>query len=400
MIKIKAYKYRIYPTVAQRELLAKHFGCVRWVYNYALAKKVAAYATNKTTISSYDLIKEIVILKKNEETAWLSEVNSQSLQMALFNLDQAFTKFFRERAGFPNFKKKGGRDSAQFPQSTNVDFDNNKLFVMKFREGIKCRFHRTFEGRIKTTTISRTPTGKYYASILVEEQAPDIIQHPLDVAKALGIDVGIKSLITTSAGDKIENPKHLRQSIKKLKKAQRRLSKKVKGSNKRNKQRHKVAVIHEKIANQRKDFLHKITRQLVDESQVTTYCLETLNIAGMLKNHKLAKAIGDVGWHTFVEFLSYKAAWAGKNILRIGMFEPSSKACNACGLINSKLTLKEREWICDCGAVHDRDINAARNIRDFAFAKQNLLGQGLPEDTPGEIAFLVAVSEPGSPHPL
>jgi putative transposase len=384
MKKLIAYKYRIYPTREQQVLLGKHFGCVRWVYNYALSKKIEYYVKEKRTLSRFEIQKEIVGLKKKEETKWLSEVNSQSLQASLVNLDMAYTRFFRKKRGFPKFKSKKNKQNTQFPQGTKVDFNNDKLYVMKFREGIRCKFHRTFAGIIKTTTISKTKTDKYYVFILVEENVIEIKQQKLNIKKAIGIDLGIKSFLVTSNGDKIDNPKCLKQSLWKLRAEQRKLSRKTKGSNNRNKQRLKLARTYEKVTNQRNDFLHKITRQLVNDNQITTYCLETLNVSGMIKNHCLAQAISDVGWGIFVTYLTYKANWVGKNILRIGRFDPSSKTCNICGLVNQNLTLADREWICKCGTKHDRDFLAACNIRDFAFDKQNLIRQELPESTLGE----------------
>ena len=384
MKQLRGFKYRLYPTEEQKILLAKHFGACRWMYNYALSKKIAYYTTEKKTLSRFEIQRELVELKKQEATSWLSEVNSQSLQASLVNLDKAYTRFFREKKGFPKFKSKKGRQSVQFPQGTEVDFENNKIYLMKFREGVKCKFHRMFEGAIKTVTVSKTKTGKYYVSILVETDVPEKQKPVPKIDKAMGIDLGITSFLVTSNEHKFENPKFLKKSLEKLQREQRRLSCKKKGGKNRDKQRLKVAKLHEKVANQRKDFLHKVSRHLVDDKQVNTYCIETLNVQGMMRNHCLAQSIADSGWHTFAEFLKYKAEGAGKNVLQIGRFEPSSKVCNVCGLINSKLSLKDRIWVCDCDAEHDRDINAARNIRDFAFAKQNLLGQGLPEVTPGE----------------
>jgi len=381
MKKLKAYKYRLYPNKQQQELLSKHFGCCRFIYNYALANKIEYYTKEKKTLSRFEIQKNLVLMKSAEETAWLKEVNSQSLQAALANLDQAFTRFFREKKGFPKFKSKHGKQSCQFPQKTNVDFDSRKLYVMKFREGIKCKFHRRFEGIIKTATISKTKTDKYFVSILVEEIVPELKRENPDIKKSIGIDLGIKEFAVCSNGRRFENPKHLKKSLQKLKKEQRKLSRKCRGSNRRNKQRKKVANIHEKIANQRRDFLHKISRELIDENQINTYCLETISVKGMMKNHCLAQSIGDVGWGTFVSFLTYKAEWEGKNILRIGRFEPSSRVCNVCGKINKDLTLSDRTWICDCGAEHDRDFLASCNIRDFAFDKQNLVGKDIPEST-------------------
>ena len=317
------------------------------------------------------------------ETAWLQEINAQSLQSAVGNLDAAYTKFFREKKGFPKFKsKKRAKLSAEFRQGSKANFSAHRLVITKFNEGIKCNFHRTFEGETKTVTISKTPTGKYHACILVKEIVPDPPTYNLDVDKAVGIDLGIKSLVVTSNNEVFENPKFLNKSLRRLAVAQRRLAKKKKGSSNKNKQRIKVALLYEKISNQRKDSLHKISRRLVDDSQVTTYCMETLSIPEMMQNKRLARSISDAGWNTLTGFITYKAAWAGKNVLRVGRFEPSSKTCNKCGRINTQLKLSDRTWTCTCGATHDRDFLAARNIRDFAFAKQNLIGLAKSKSKP------------------
>jgi putative transposase len=382
MKRLKAYKYRIYPNKQQQELLVKHFGCCRYIYNYALAKKIEHYTKEKKTLSRFEIQKDLVSMKTQKETEWLKEVNSQSLQASLVNLDRAYTKFFREKSGFPKFKSKHNKQSCHFPQKNKVDFENNKLYLMKFREGIKCKFHRQFEGTIKNITISKTKTDKYFASILIEEDVVEKSKIKPDIKTAIGIDLGIKEFAVCSNGKKFKNPNHLKKSLKKLKKEQQRLSKKKKGGNRKNKQRKKVAKIYEKVTNQRNDFLHKISRELVDEKQINTYCLETLNVKGMMKNHCLSQSISDVGWSTFVSFLIYKAEWEGKNILRIGKFEPSSKTCNICGKINKDLKLSDREWICNnCNTKHDRDFLASCNIRDFAFDKQNLIGVDNPELT-------------------
>jgi len=383
MIKIIAYKYRIYPNLKQQELLEKHFGCCRWVYNYGLQRKIEVYAKEKRIISRFDLQKEVALLKKKEDTKWLSVAAAQSLQESLVHLDKAYTRFFRDKKVFPKFKsKKENYKSVSFAQQTRVDFSTNKVFVIKFKEGIKCKLYREFTGRIKTSTISKVPSGKYFISILVEEEVEDIIQKPINVESALGIDLGIKSFIVDSSNREFDNPKFLRKSEKKLAREQKRLARKTKGGKNREKQKIKVARVYEKISNQRNDFLHKTSRQLVNDNQVNTFCIENLNIKGMVKNHNLAKSISDCGWGTFVKYLTYKSKWAGKNILMIGRFEPSSKVCNKCGFINDKLTLKDRKWECEgCGEILNRDYNAACNIRDFALSKQNLVGRETPELT-------------------
>ena len=385
MDRLKTYKYRIYPNLDQRQRLAQHFGSCRFIYNHCLSRKIQEYTVNGISLSKYDLMKEVTQLKKTSEYSWLKLVNAQSLQSAVEHLDSAYTQFFRKGYGFPKFKsKKHNHNSCAFRQDSKVDFNKNRLFLMKFRDGIKCKFSRQFDGEIRTVTIKQVPSGKYFACILVNEPVPDIIKSPLEYDKAVGIDVGIKTFATISNGVKIDNPKFFRKSQKKLAKLQRSLSRKKKGSNNRNKQRIKVARQHERITNQRLDFLHKLTRQLVDDNQVTTFCLETLNVQGMIKNRKLSKSIADASCSKFVQILTYKSEWVGKNILHIGRFEPSSKTCNVCGLINTNLKLSDREWVCECGTKHVRDLLAACNIKHFAFSDQNLIGQTLSEFTPAE----------------
>ncbi len=369
----KAYKYRIYPNKEQEELISKHIGCSRWIYNYALDKKTKSYQETGKGLSRFDIQKDLPILKKEETTSWLKEVNSQSLQASLENLDKAYTKFFKEKKGFPKFKsKKDNRQSFSIPQNTLVDFDRNCINIPKFKTNIKCSLHRKFHGIIKTSTISKTPTGKYFISILVElnEELPK--KKPLSENKAIGIDLGIKTFAVLSNGVEIGNPKHLRKSIKKLKKLQRKVSKKVKGGSNRKKSVVILAKLHEKVKNQRLDFLHKTTNYLV--VNYDTLCLETLKASNMMKNHKLAQALSDIAIGKFNEILDYKAEWFGCNILRIGQFEPSSKMCS-CGVINKELKLSQREWTCNsCGKTHNRDLLASYNIKKFAFVKNNTVG--------------------------
>jgi putative transposase len=337
---------------------------------------------------------ELVKLKK--ENIWMKEVNSQSLLASLKNLDNAYTRFFREKKGFPKFKSKyNPKQSFQCPQHCTVDFEKGLLNIPKVKN-IKTVFHRQFEGDIKTVTISKVPSGKYYVSILVEDGKSLPIKPKLDRNDAIGIDMGLKDFVVTSDGDKIANPKYLRKSEERLARRQRKLSKKKKGSNNRNKQRKKVAKLHEKIANQRKDFLHKVSHQIVHKNH-GTICVEDLCVKGMVKNHKLAKSISDAGWGMLYTFLKYKSEWYGKNFLDIGQFEPSSKMCSVCGNIKSDLTLSDREWICSkCETKHDRDINASINIRNMAFTNQNLvrcIGLEQPESTPVEKKALVRNNE-------
>jgi putative transposase len=352
----KARKYRIYPTSSQKELIHKHCGSVRFLYNLALETKTMAYLGSKVNLSRYDLQKQLVDLKK--ELPWLKEINSQSLQVALLDLDTAYSNFFKGRAGFPKFKKKSNRGSFNVPQ--NVIVENNLLIIPKFKEGIKINLHRDLVGTIKQATISFTPTGKYFVSILCDTKEEIPTKAPITESTTIGIDLGIKNFAITSEGEVFENPKYLRKAQSKLKYVQRKYSK-----HKGKRTKKKLAKLHEKITNQRQDFLHKTSTKLIRENQ--TICLETLVVKNMVKNHNLAQAISDVSWSTFVSMLEYKADWYGKNILRIGQFAPSSKTCSNCGAINKELTLKDREWTCgNCSTVLDRDVNAACNIKSFA----------------------------------
>lgn len=369
----KAYKYRLYPNKEQEQLILQHIGSCRYIYNYGLNKKISAYQKDKTSLSRFQIQADLPILKKQEETSWLKNVNSLSLQASLACLDNAFTRFFKEKKGFPKFKsKKDGHQSFLVPQNTKVDFENNCVFIPKFKNGIKCKLHRTFDGTIKTSTISKTPTGKYYISILVETNETISNKKPCCEKQAVGIDLGIKTFATISDGNKIENPKNLKKSLKKLKKLQREVSRKTKGSNNRAKTVKKLALQYEKVANRRNDFLHKVTFMLVHTYD--TICLETLSSKNMMKNHHLAQALSDIAIGNFNSMIEYKGEWYGTNILHIGRFEPSSKMCS-CGFIHKELKLSDRMWTCpQCGSVNDRDLLAANNIKRFAFYKNNTAG--------------------------
>ena len=369
-MRYKAYKYRIYPNKGQQELINKHIGCCRYVYNLCLEKKINAYKTSKKSISSFDLIKLLPSLKKEQETSFLKEVNSLSLQAAIRNLDSAYQRFFKEKKGFPKFKsKRNARQSFQIVQNTNADFDEKKVYIPKFKEGIKCKFHRFFDGKVKTSTISRTSTGKYYISILVEFDEDNPKKKPIDENQAVGIDLGIKTFATLFNGEEIPSPKNLKNTIAKLKRLQRRLSKKAKGSNNCEKARKILACQYERVANRRNDFLEKVTHQLV--TTYDTICLETLSASNLMKNHHLAQALSDIAIGRFNELIEQKAEWYGTNILRIGRFEPSSKMCT-CGYIYKDLKLSQRVWTCpNCGRTNQRDLLAANNIKVFAFNKSH-----------------------------
>lgn len=386
----KARKYRIYPTNSQKELIHKHCGSVRFLYNLALETKTTAYLGNKVNLSRYDLQKQLVDLKK--ELPWLKETNSQSLQSALINLDEAYKKFFKG-AGFPKFKKKTNGGSFAVPQ--NVIVENDLLIIPKFKEGIKIVLHRPINGTIKSATISVARTGKYFVSILCDTKEEIPTKAPIEGNTTIGVDLGIKDFLTTSDGEVVDNPKYLKNNIDRLKVLQRRASKKKKGSSNRRKANKRVALLHEKITNQRQDFLHKVSTKLIRENQ--TIALETLGISNMIKNHNLAQAISDVSWSEFNRMIEYKAEWYGVNVLRIGRFTPSSKACE-CGVINKDLKLSDRVWKCkSCGRVNERDYLAARNIKKFALYKESS-GQELPVE-PVEMSELVE-SMKQEAHPI
>lgn len=353
-------KYRIYPSEEQKVLLEKHFGCSRLIYNLGLECKTMAWNGSKRNLTWFDISKQLPDLK--EEYTFFKEVNSQSLQMSLRNLDTAYKNFFRGRARFPNFKSRKSKQSFQCPQRISVE--NGKLYIPKFKKGIKIVLHRPIKGLIKTTTISRTPTNKYFVSFIVETKDHIPEKRELSNDKAVGLDLGIKSFLVTSDGIKFDNPKYLKASLAKLKRLQIVFSKKKNGSNRYNRFKFRVARIHERIANQRKDFLHKVSDVIT--KQYDTICIENLSVSDMLKNHNLARSISDCGWGMFKQFLEYKAEWRGVNIVEIGRFDPSSKTCSSCGYINSQLELKDRTWSCPtCDVLHDRDVNAAKNILQF-----------------------------------
>lgn len=371
-----AYKYRMYPTEDQKVLLEKHFGSCRFVWNYFLALHNKKYTEEGKGMTFKEMEKELTLLKKNKEYGWLKEVNSQSLQASLMNLDIAFNRFFRKLGGYPNFKKKNQSQSFTVPQHFRVD--GNHLYIPKFDKPIRIFKHRDYSGQERSLTISREPSGEYYVSILVREPDTNIQQQPVKAESTIGIDLGIKMFATLSNGVQISKPNYIKRSEKKLAKAQKRLSRKKKGSKNREKQRIKVARIHEHIANQRKDFLNKVSDVITRAYDAVV--IEDLNIKGMVRNHHLARSISDAGWYTFVSMLKAKALRRGKNIIEIGRFDPSSKMCSRCGNIKDDLKLSDRTYHCDvCGLTINRDLNASINIKRFG-----LISLALPTDS-GEV---------------
>lgn len=370
----KGYKFRLYPTPEQEKYLARCFGCSRFVYNHFLRLITDAYAEAKKHLKYTDTAKLLTLLKKDEQYSWLTEVNSQSLQQTLKDLESAFSRFFKKLGSFPVFKKKRNRQSFRIPQHWGITPDG--MLKLPKMQPIKMVQHRTMEGVPSSVTIRKTPTGKYYASILVEY---DQKEAPLNGGE-IGADLGLKDFLITSAGKKYPNPRFYKRALKRLKRLQRSLSRKIKGSNNRNKQRLLVARAHEKVAAQRRDMQHKLSLQLTCENQVVA--VEDLPIKGMVRNHKLAQAISDASWGQFLTMLEYKGKLYGCEIRKLDRFFPSSKRCSKCGYIHENMTLHIREWICpECGTHHDRDINASTNILIFSDPQ---IRQELPESTPKE----------------
>src|SRR3989440_12241112 len=354
----KAYKYRMYPTDEQANILARTFGCCRFVYNWALRQRTDAFFQRGERLYYNQLAVMLTELKKQEEAAWLSEVSSVPLQQSLRHLDTAFRNFFEGHAEYPTFHKKHAVQSATYAANA-FTWDGKQLTLAKMETPLDIHWSRSLPKGCKPTTVtlSKDCANRYFVSILVEED----IKHLPVVNKQVGLDLGLKSMLITSDGHTYGNPKFFAKDEKKLAKAQRRHARAKKGGKNRRKAQLKVARIHARIAERRKDYQHKLSTKIIRENQVV--CVESLSVKNMLQNHKLAKAISDVGWSEFVRQLEYKAKWYGRRLVKIDKFYPSSKRCCACGHIFESLTLDIRFWTCaECGAVHDRDINAAKNV--------------------------------------
>ena len=351
----QSVKARIYPTDAQAEQLSQFFGCARWWWNRALNETTTTYAETGKGLSRVGLNALLPALKK--EFPWLSECHSQVLQSVTLNLTKAFINFFEKRAKYPNFKSKHGKQSIQYPQGTK--FVDHLIYLPKLG-WVKINLHRPLDGEVKTVTISKNPSGQYFAAILTSLEGEYPI--PNREGLAIGVDLGITDFAITSTGSKYRNPRHIKKHESNLKRKQRKLSRKVKGSNSRNKARKLVARVHQRISNSRQDFLHKLSHKLVNENQVIV--VEDLAVKNLVKNHCLAKAISDCGWSSFVGMLNYKCERSGKILVKVDRFFPSSKTCSNCYHRVSFLPLDVRHWTCpNCGTNHDRDVNAARNLK-------------------------------------
>jgi len=360
----QAYQFKLKPTAEQEQLFRQYCGAVRWVYNHMLAQRSAALQAGQNAPTTNEQIKQLPLLKRQSETAWLREPHSQVLQDAVLNLDDAFARFFKKKSRFPRFKKKhGNRQSFSFPQSVQVN--GNWVFLPKigwvaFRRSPKRNRYREIVGTIKQATIRHKASG-WYVSIVTQQEGADPKAVEITQTNSVGLDLGSIDLVTTSAGMKYPNPRYYRKTESKLQRTQRKLSRKQKGSNNYHKQRQRVARLHEKIANRRLDTLHKLSRQLVDENQAI-FC-EDLNARGIAK--RMGKSVGDAAWGEFVRQLKYKTKWRGKTCVQVDRWFASSQICSGCGHQNTDLKLSERIWKCPrCGRLHDRDFNAAINLHD------------------------------------
>jgi len=374
---IKVFKYRLYPSKEQRIQLAQNFGCCRYIYNKALEYKELQYTKHGKNVSEYDLNSSI-LKEEKKKNDWLKSASAQSLQASINDLCRGYENFFQGRTKHPTFRKKKNRQSCRYPQHVVVCFNRIKIPKLGWT---KCKLHRKFTGLVKNATVIKEPSNRYYVSVCVDvgEQKTVPKKRP-NKKTTVGIDLGIKDFATTSNGEKIKNPKYLDRLRNKLAVEQRKLSRKKTGSIRYERQRIRVARVYEKISNQRRDFLHKVSYKLTHDKQVNTICIEDLNVKDMVRKRFLSRNISDAGGGMFRQFLRYKCDWYGVNLVEIDRFDPSSKQCSKCGRINEKLTLNQRSWHCDaCGSTHDRDINASINIRNFGLehAKRSQAGKDL-----------------------
>jgi putative transposase len=356
----RAYRYRCYPTPEQALVLARTFGCVRFVYNWALRLRTDAYAERHEHVSYAETSAALTALKREPETAWLNEVSSVPTQQALRHLDRAFRNCFAGRTKYPAFHRKHGRQSAEYTTSAfRWDAEAQTLTLAKMDRPLNIRWSRPLPkgAQPSTVTVTRDTAGRYFVSLLVEEEIAPLPP----VTAQVGLDLGLHDAVALNTGEKVGNPHFFQRDAKRLAKAQRCLAKKQRGSKNRAKARCKVARVHARIADRRRDFLHQLSTRLIRENQ--TICVESLQVKAMVKQRKLAQAIHDVGWGEFVRQLTYKAAWYGRTLVAVGTWYPSSKRCSACGHVLRSLSLDTRHWTCPaCGVLDDRDVNAAQNV--------------------------------------
>lgn len=354
----RAYRFRFYPTPEQEQILARTFGCARFAYNYMLRLRTDAWMQRQERIGYHETSAALTALKKQPEYAWLNEVSSVPVQQALRHLQTAFTNFFAKRARYPQFKRKDGPQSAEYTTSA-FKWDGRSLKLAKMSEPLAVRWSRQIPkaAKVTTVTVSKDSAGRYFVSLLCD----DVVAKKPAVDCKIGVDLGLTHFAILSTGEKIAAPNTFRKNEAKLAKLQRRLAKKTKGSNRRRKAKLKVAKLHAKIADSRRDFLHKLSTRLINENQVIA--VESLSVSNMQKNRCLSKSIADASWSEFLRQLEYKARWYGRELIGIDRWYPSSKRCFDCGYTMPKMPLSVREWVCpECGSIHDRDINAARNV--------------------------------------
>jgi len=369
------YRFRLYPTKEQERFLRQEIGNARFVYNKLLAVAKEKYEKEQKKWSYYEYKKLLPKLKVEYEFLKLS--NSQSLQEAVKHLNESFKRFFKGLSSFPKFKKKKRTNAVSIPQHFKIE--GNRVKIPKLKTKLKFKKHRDIKGVVKSISIAMTPSGKFYINILTQKEITPLPK----VTKAVAIDMGLTDFITTSDNQAIKNPKHFKKLERRLKLCQRKLSRKQKHSNNFKKYAKKVAKLHEKITNAKNDFLHKLSKRLIDENQVIV--VENLNVKGLIKNKKLAKHIHQASWHKFLSMLEYKTKWYGRELIKVDRFFASSKICNVCGYKNDNLKLSQREWICpSCKTHHQRDYNAALNL-----LKEGLKTVGLeqPESMPVEVAL-------------
>lgn len=354
----RAYRFRFYPTTEQETIIARTFGCARFAYNYMLRLRSDAWMQRQERIGYHESSAALTALKKQTKYAWLNEVSSVPVQQSLRHLQTAFANFFAKRARYPQFKRKDGKQSAEYTTSA-FKWDGKALKLAKMADPLNIRWSRQIPkaAKVTTVTVSKDTAGRYFVSLLCD----DAVAAKADAQNKIGIDLGLSHFAILSNGEKVAAPNTFRKNEAKLAKLQRRLAKKQKGSNRRAKAKLKVARLHAKIADSRRDFLHKLSTRLINENQVIA--VESLSVSNMQKNRCLAKSISDASWSEFVRQLEYKAHWYGRELIGIDKWFPSSKRCSDCGHTMPKMPLKIRQWACpECGVTHDRDINAARNV--------------------------------------